>query len=72
METNTVTRIIKLGPHEGISPERGSTDMNSEDSNIWKLYLQRFMIYLAFLNKIEEVNLNLLAITLKSYYCLFP
>ena len=71
METNTATRIIKLGPHEGISPERDSIDMNSEDSNIWKLYLQRFTIYLAFLNKIEEVNLNLLAIPLKSY-CLFP
>ena len=34
MEIAPVTRIIKLGPPEGISPERDSIDMNSEDSSI--------------------------------------
>ena len=73
MEIAPVTRIIKLGPPEGISPERDSTDMNSEDCNIWKLYLQRFITHLVFLNKTEEVNLDLLlAIPFKSYYCLYP
>ena len=72
-EIAPVTRRVKLGPPEGISPERDSTDMNSEDSNEWTLYLQRFITHLAFLNKTEEVNLDLLlAIPFKSDYCLYP
>lgn len=70
----TVTGLIKLGPPGGISLVRDSTDMNSEDSQLWKLYLQRVIRRLAFLNKIEEVNLDLLVtlvrnIPLKSPSC---